>query len=160
MIKTQNLNWVPGECIGPYVLGSVLDIKLLPNGWYPLEVEAERKEGSLDRSYIIEKPDMMVTTENDVIISISAQEFCYYKDQQLIGMLFSRFLSIFNLDPNMQPDKKFGEIQLIDELQTVYSIDSLGAQIWTHNEIIRTVIAGIIYEDDDATIRMHPYRQG
>jgi hypothetical protein len=159
MIDRKNFVWLPGEHVWPYVLGNKLDLTLLPNDWYPLDDDNINQENRIERNYIVEKPDMMISTENDIIISVSSHEFCYYDDQQLIGMHFSDFITLFDLDPSLQPDEKFGEIQLIDEVQLVYSVDSLGAQIWTYEGTIKSIIAGIIYEDDDATIRLHPFRE-
>lgn len=109
------------------------------------------EESGLDPydSYEFPEQHVDVCVENQKIEFITCDTYCFWRDENLIGMAYDRFLSLLD---GQQPDRE--DVCYVPvsrdrgQNQKVYDFENLGLQIWVWRNKIKTVIASSEILDD------------
>lgn len=89
-------------------------------------------------AYISNEFDIIIYVRDSIISTIAIYKECFYKNLNIVGMNINDFIRYFD-------EVYYGEIDELDFEednipQHVYEFEDIGAQIWTKEDIIVTVI--------------------
>lgn len=132
----EKLELIPNVSFGMFVLGDSIDGYLsLPH----TVGHIERKLYSYD-DYEFPEQYVSIWVENLKIETITCETYCFWQNENLIGMTYDRFLLL----AGQQPDK--ADVCYIPisrdrgQNQKVYDFEDLGLQIWVWRNKIRAVL--------------------
>lgn len=97
-------------------------------------------------TYELEHPEISISTEENVIVSIACYDECLYKGRNMIGMTIEEFLNYYELKSDGEADELLFEEGDV-EPQFVYEFDSIGLQVWVKKDHILNVIASGYIEE-------------
>ncbi len=124
ILKNTELVWNPSKGIGPFQIGveieryiNEFDLELIPD-------EMEEKY-EWETSRVKGRDDIRIYSEDSKVISITCDEYCFYKGLNLIGIPIEQLINALNTKPN-----EVDEIDLDDGLHYVYDFDDFSCQVW------------------------------
>jgi hypothetical protein len=79
-------------------------------------------------------------TENNKIETIKCNFKCYWKGENLIGMLFDQFLKLSGKKPNQESVEYVPIDCNKGQNQAVYEFEELGLQVWVWRKKIKTIL--------------------
>lgn len=131
------LNWVPFKQVGPFVFNTKVVDYIVK---YKLVLVPDEYNDEVDWSvYSIPDNDMRIFSEKGLITSIALYEECIYNGENIIGVNFKKAVKILSL-PSFPEVSDVIEID--NENEKIYEIESLESQIWVRNGIVVTVYCG------------------
>lgn len=139
----EKLELIPNVSVGMFVLGD--DINKYLN--LPHTVEHIEDEYLSYDDYEFPEQYVFMWVENQKIEFITCYTYCFWQNENLIGMTYDRFSLLIG---GQQPDKE--DICYIPiskdrgQNQKVYTFDNLGIEIWVWRNKIKTVQ---IYNDSE-----------
>jgi len=133
----ENYTLTPCKSVGKFILGDYIEKYLYLNHL----ISYSDKETFFYNSYSFYNEAITIwTTEDEKIETIRCDTKCYWKGQNLIGMLYSDFLIMSCQYPNTEST----EYVLLDsnrgQNQKVYNFNDLGLMIWVWRSKIKTVL--------------------
>jgi hypothetical protein len=113
----EHFDLVPKISVGPFVIGtSINDYLSMPL----CEIVNEFDDGVDWKGFDLIGSGIRIYFENEILISVSCDEECYYNGLNLIGMDYQEFKSIVQAEP-----VGFSEEDLDDGIRLIYDYDSL-----------------------------------
>ncbi|MCY6383086.1 hypothetical protein [Hoeflea prorocentri] len=150
-LKEIDATWIPGESVGPIVLGN-------PAESISSFLTVERKNydcGPEDETFCDVDDEWMISAENGYISTIACFRKCVYEGVNLVGLPIEDCLERLGCDRNKSADDS---VWFEDGDQDVYEVDSLGAQIWVFKGRVDSIAVMEIYDEDGVTV-IHPFRK-
>ncbi len=81
-------------------------------------------------TYILNKPELIIYTEDEIIVSISSSEECILHGRNIAGMCYNVFLDLVKSLPS-STDKIY--LSNTNTKQEVYDFEDLSIQLWVYN---------------------------
>lgn len=135
-IKDNTL--IPNVSLGQFVLGNNIS-DYLKNDTYIYEENPNKQDGyGFDSFYFVNQGLEVWTDNKGTIKCIKSTRVCYWKNVNIVGLPYKKFLSKFDLKPDSEDICYFSEGKM--KTQHVYDFDSIGMQLWVWYGIVRTVI--------------------
>ncbi|MCB2263519.1 MAG: hypothetical protein LGR52_11405 [Candidatus Thiosymbion ectosymbiont of Robbea hypermnestra] len=125
----------PLQGVGPFPFGEA--IEPLINKLGLIEVPEENVDATGWITYRMPGQDIRIHSEDGKIISIACYEDCWYKGKNLIGLTLQDIVRL--LGPTTLSDEP-NVIEIDDDEEVVYEIESIDVQLWVRNGIVVTVI--------------------
>jgi hypothetical protein len=132
----ENVELVPNKSYGKFVIGGDISKYL-----YLAHTTEHRDEKSFSYdSYDFYTEGIIVWTDHNKIDTIRCDVTCYWKNHNLIGMLYDNFLILAGQQPDRE-DMCYVPINSNrGQNQKVYSFYILGIQVWVWRNKIKTVL--------------------
>lgn len=147
MKKIKQMNWIPLKKIGPFIFETQIDDYIKK---YQLTLIPEERDETVKWDvYKVSDIDMRIYTEEGMITSVALYDNCFYKGHNLIGMSFHDVMEVLSLPIPSAPSDI---IEVDEEDEFIYELDSLEAQIWVRRKKVVTVYCGpLIIEEEDSS---------
>jgi hypothetical protein len=135
-LEKINLKWDPCVGVGEFIFGA--DIKPLIGKYNLLLVPDEYKSQVAWNSYSVSDKDMRIYTEDERIIAVACYEECWINGINLLGLSLTDIIKVMGIVKEQISEGE--EYEINDEVQFVYEIDDLGAQLWIQDGHVITII--------------------
>ena len=133
----KNFKLIPNQSLDVFAIGD--DIRKYLH--FPHTVEhREEKTFSYDSYSFYNNSVTIWPTEDNKIETIRCDSNCYWKGQNLIGMLYKDFIILSEQYPNTESVEYIPINPNRGQNQKVYTFDDLGLMIWVWRNKIRTVL--------------------
>lgn len=127
--------FIPKKSIGKFAIGDRIDKFLEGNyDYYP-----KNENYSYDLYSFYDPTIDVYTDDKGLVDSVRCSNICTWKGQNLIGMAFSEFIALSELEPDSS-EKIYLIVDDKGQNQTVYEFNKLRLQVWTWRNKIVTVI--------------------
>ena len=125
----------PLRRVGPFLFGEAIEPLVDKMGLIEIPEESEDATGWV--CYTMPGQAIRIYSEDGKIVSIACYEDCWYGGINLVGAAFQDVVGLLGTvrlsdEPNV--------IEIDDEEQTVYEIESDEVQLWVRDEVVVTVI--------------------
>jgi len=134
-IITKKFKLIPNKSYGIFAIGNDIEEYLS----YPHK-EYGKEGKSLYDSYTFFEEYIDVWTDENKIDTIKCTVECFWKGENLIGMTFDKFLELAGQQPDDEDVLYVPISRDRGQNQKVYDFDSLGLQVWTWRNKIKTVL--------------------
>jgi hypothetical protein len=133
----EDFKLILNQSLGAFVIGD--DIRKYLHFSHTKE-HREEKTFSYDSYGFYNDSVIIWTTEDNEIETIRCDTNCYWRGQNLIGMLYKDFLILSGQYPNTESTEYIPINPNRGQNQKVYTFDDLGLMIWAWRDKIRTVL--------------------
>lgn len=131
----EKLELIPNVSFGMFVLGDSIDGYLS----LPHTVEHIEREFYSYDSYDFPEQNVSIMVEGDKITTILCETYCFWQNENLIGMTYDRFLLLAGQQPDDEDICYVPVSRDRGQNQKVYNFEDLGLQIWVWRKKIKTV---------------------
>lgn len=129
----EQLDLIPLKRVGPFIFDSHFDHYSFLN---LIEIEEEYLPVVNWNVFTIEKKDIRIYFENNLLVAISCDDECFYNGKNLIGLSFEELKSVLMIEPDA-----FDEEDLDDGIRQVYNFNSLELVVYVEEDKVISISA-------------------
>jgi len=126
--------WIPKISVGSFLFGTSDARNLIENG---LKILPEEYDEDVDWEVYGYKHDIRAYIDKGKLVSLTINDSFKFKNTEVIGKTIDQISMLLEVDEFLFKDD--GIISVDQKDINVYSVDSLGLQVWVSHEIIESV---------------------